>query len=234
MNQIQEPKLFRLGEKALVLDCTSLTDTESELTIQGKIWCLSASCQESGDFEDIVPGNNNLTLFLKHSKQLPFWNKKLLQLWHDCGIKNGPSKLIKIPVIYGGEFGPDLNHVAEHNGLDVKEVIAIHSSTQYQVLFLGFQPGFPYLAGLDKRLFTPRLITPRLIIPAGAIGIGGEQTGIYPAQSPGGWQLIGRSFTSLFDKERAKPSLLSPGDTVQFIPTESLDEIQDRNSGATL
>ncbi|WP_076416444.1 5-oxoprolinase subunit PxpB [Shewanella sp. UCD-KL12] len=234
MNQTQKPKLFRLGEKALVLDCTSLTGAESELTIQSKIWCLSARCHESDDFEDIVPGNNNLTLFLKSNKQVPFWYNQLLQLWHKTSIQHKPGTLIKIPVIYGGEYGPDLMNVAEHNQIQPEEVIAIHSSIQYQVLFLGFQPGFPYLSGLDKRLFTPRLATPRLSIPAGSVGIGGEQTGIYPAQSPGGWQLIGRSFTPLFDQTQAQPSLLSPGDTVQFIPAESLDEIEDKYSGLNL
>ena len=227
MNDNLLPKLFRLGEKALVLDCTSLSGSNSKLEIQRQIWHIADRCRASGDFDDIVPGNNNLTLFFKDSKKIPFWSNKVTQLWTHKFAHKEPGKLVRIPVQYGGKYGPDLNAVAEYHKLTAREVIAIHTSTQYSVLFLGFQPGFPYLDGLDKRLFTPRLATPRLSIPAGSVGIGGEQTGIYPAQSPGGWQLIGRSTVCLFDNDRTQPSLLSPGDTVQFIDIESLDEVEE-------
>ncbi|BAJ00010.1 5-oxoprolinase subunit PxpB [Shewanella violacea] len=230
MNQDLLPKLFRLGEKALVLDCASLSSSSSKLEIQRKIWHVADICRTSGDFEDIVPGNNNLTLFFKDGKKIPLWINQVNQVWPRKLVQEKPGRLIKIPVQYGGEYGPDLNFVAQYNKLEPQEVIAIHTSTQYSVLFLGFQPGFPYLDGLDKRLFTPRLATPRLSIPAGSVGIGGEQTGIYPAQSPGGWQLIGRSTVNLFDNDRTKPSLLSPGDTVQFIDIESLDEVEEAKS----
>ena len=105
----------------------------------------------------------------------------------------GEGRLVTIPVCYGGDFGPDLPFVAQHAGLTEEEVIALHAGREYQIYMLGFLPGFPYLGGLDERLFTPRLGTPRTAIPAGAVGIGGEQTGIYPIASPGGWQLIGRT-----------------------------------------
>ncbi|QFU20424.1 5-oxoprolinase subunit PxpB [Shewanella eurypsychrophilus] len=232
MSVTLQPKLFRFGERALVLDCACISINFSKLEIQKRIWSLAKICHDSGEFEDIVPGNNNLTLFFKDSKNIAFWSKKLHKLLSNIEVQAETGKLIKIPVKYGGEYGPDLNKVAEYNNLDPQEVISIHTSTQYSVLFLGFQPGFPYLDGLDKRLFTPRLANPRLSIPAGSVGIGGEQTGIYPAQSPGGWQLIGRSAVSLFDSaltgnNSAQPSLLSPGDTVQFIAIESLNEIEE-------
>ncbi|AQS35269.1 sensor histidine kinase inhibitor, KipI family [Shewanella psychrophila] len=235
MSKDLRPKLFKLGEKALVLDCASLSGSNSKLEIQRQIWHISDLCKASGDFEDIVPGNNNLTLFFKDSKKIPFWSNQVNQFWTHKLVQLKPGKLIQIPVQYGGEYGPDLNAVAQYNKLTPQEVIEIHTSAQYSVLFLGFQPGFPYLHGLDKRLFTPRLATPRLAIPAGSVGIGGEQTGIYPAQSPGGWQLIGRSSVNLFDStlfgnDRAQPSLLSPGDTVQFIAIESLGEVEEAKS----
>ncbi|MBE7216526.1 5-oxoprolinase subunit PxpB [Shewanella benthica] len=224
MSDDLQPKLFRLGEKALVLDCASLSGSSNKLEIQRQIWHIGDQCRASGDFDDIVPGNNNLTFFFKDSKKIPFWSNQINTLWTHEPVQDKPGKLIQIPVQYGGEYGPDLNAVAEYHKLTPQEVIAIHTSTQYNVLFLGFQPGFPYLDGLDKRLFTPRLATPRLSIPAGSVGIGGEQTGIYPAQSPGGWQIIGRSALALFDSASESGALLAPGDRVQFVSVLSISE----------
>ncbi|EDP99598.1 5-oxoprolinase subunit PxpB [Shewanella benthica] len=224
MSDELQPKLFLLGEKALVLDCAGLSGSSSKLEIQRQIWHIADICRASGDFDDIVPGNNNLTFFFKDSKKIPFWIKQINTLWSNKRPQDKPGKLIQIPVQYGGEYGPDLNAVAEYHKLTAQEVIAIHTSTQYNVLFLGFQPGFPYLDGLDERLFTPRLATPRLSIPAGSVGIGGEQTGIYPTRSPGGWQLIGRSSLALFDATSEHGALLAPGDRVQFVSVLSISE----------
>lgn len=127
-------------------------------------------------------------------------------------------KLVEIPVCYGGEFGPDLEEVAAHNQLTVEEVIRIHCSRDYLVYMLGFAPGFPYLGGMDKRIATPRKKTPRLTIPRGSVGIAGEQTGIYPIETPGGWQLIGRTPVSLFLPDRHPPTLLQAGNRIRFYP----------------
>ena len=127
------------------------------------------------------------------------------------------GKLVTIPVCYGGDFGPDLPFVAKHAGLTEQEVIALHAGRDYRIYMLGFLPGFPYLGGLDERLFTPRLPTPRTAIPAGAVGIGGEQTGIYPIASPGGWQLIGRTPLKLFDPA-AGTLPYAAGDRIRFTP----------------
>ncbi len=127
-----------------------------------------------------------------------------------------PAKVIEIPVIYGGEYGPDVDFVAKHNNKTVQEVIDIHTSQDYLIYMLGFAPGFPYLGGMSKEIATPRLTSPRLKIPAGSVGIAGEQTGAYPFDSPGGWQLIGRTPVKLYDVQRPKPILLSPGDYVKF------------------
>ncbi|MGL5756462.1 MAG: 5-oxoprolinase subunit PxpB [Paraclostridium sp.] len=128
------------------------------------------------------------------------------------------KNIIEIPVLYGGEFGPDIENVASHNNLSIKEVIDIHSKCEYLVYMLGFTPGFTYLGGMDDKIETPRLKSPRVKIPAGSVGIAGKQTGVYPIDSPGGWQLIGRTPIKLYDINKERPILLSAGDYVKFVP----------------
>lgn len=133
------------------------------------------------------------------------------------------KKVVEIPVCYGGEFGPDIQTVADHAKLTVSEVIELHSSRDYLIDMLGFLPGFAYLGGLDERLHTPRLATPRTLIEAGSVGIGGAQTGIYPLPSPGGWQIIGRTPLRPYDPDREEPILYAAGEYLRFIPI-SIDE----------
>jgi inhibitor of KinA len=132
------------------------------------------------------------------------------------------ARIVHIPVCYGGEFGPDLDFVAAHNGLSIDEVIRIHTSTPYQVYMLGFTPGFPYLGGMSDKIATPRLEKPRVKIPAGSVGIAGSQTGFYPIESPGGWQLIGRTPINGFDANSPNPFAFAAGDYLQFksVPLE--------------
>jgi KipI family sensor histidine kinase inhibitor len=124
---------------------------------------------------------------------------------------------VRIPVKYGGTDGPDLADVAAFAKLSEAEVIARHTSHTYRVFMMGFLPGFPYLGTVDPMIAAPRRATPRLRVPAGSVGIAGSQTGIYPTESPGGWQLIGRTPIRLFDLSRANPFLLEPGDDVEFV-----------------
>jgi len=135
----------------------------------------------------------------------------------------GESRIVELPVIYGGEDGPDLESVAEHASLTIQEVIDIHSGVDYRVYMIGFAPGFPYLGGLDQRIATPRLKTPRISVPAGSVGIAESQTGVYPNASPGGWQLIGRTASKLFDDTKSSPSLITPGSKVRFVSVQSHD-----------
>ncbi len=130
------------------------------------------------------------------------------------------SRIVEIPTLYGGEYGPDLAFVAENAGMSEDEVIAIHSGADYLVYTMGFSPGFPYLGGLDDRLYTPRLESPRTLIPSGSVGIAESQTGIYPVASPGGWRLIGRSPLLLFDPTAYPPTVIDAGDRVRFVPLE--------------
>ena len=128
------------------------------------------------------------------------------------------QRLIQIPVCYDEEFGSDMKEVSEHTGLSKEEIIRIHSTSKYLVYMLGFTPGFSYLGGMDERIACPRKKIPRQDIPAGSVGIADKQTGIYPIESPGGWQLIGRTPLKLFDPERDEVFLCRAGDQLQFIP----------------
>lgn len=125
---------------------------------------------------------------------------------------------VAIPVCYGGECGPDLNEVAALHGMTPEQVIELHASTSYLVYFLGFVPGFAYLGELPETLATPRLVAPRKKVPAGSVGIAGNQTGVYPFETPGGWRLLGRTPMAMFRTDRDGLSLLAIGDRVRFVP----------------
>nr|WP_010647976.1 5-oxoprolinase subunit PxpB [Oceanobacillus massiliensis] len=138
------------------------------------------------------------------------------------------ADIVHIPVLYGGESGPELTAVASLNGMTEEEVIAIHSGTDYLIYMMGFIPGFPYLGGMSKRIAAPRLSKPRSEIPAGSVGIAGEQTGIYPLKSPGGWQIIGQTPVKTYDAARQPPILLQAGNYIRFnaIDAEEFESIQ--------
>lgn len=147
--------------------------------------------------------------------------KSMLKIDASLGIQK--KKIFEIPVCYGGEYGPDIQNIADHAGLSVEEVIKIHTSKDYLIYMLGFLPGFTYLGGLDERIHTPRLENPRLKISAGSVGIGGSQTGIYPLDSPGGWQLMGLTPVKTYDPDREIPILVEAGDYIRFV---AIDEAE--------
>ena len=131
------------------------------------------------------------------------------------------QRTVEIPVCYGGDYGPDLEFVAQHNSLTEEKVVAIHSAADYLVYMIGFAPGFPYLGGMSEQIAAPRRESPRLQIPAGSVGIAGAQTGVYPIETPGGWQLIGRTPLELFRPTEDPPTRLRAGDIVRFRPITS-------------
>jgi len=169
---------------------------------------------------ETVPAYNELAIYLKKKITPSLFitilkkNLKTLSLEDQAVAK----KIITIPVCYDAVFGLDLERVAKMNKLSKTEVIKIHSATEYKVYFLGFLPGFPYLGGLDERLSTPRLNTPRKRVERGTVAIGGSQTGIYPSDSPGGWNIIGRTPLHLFDIMSDPKFLLKAGDFIKFKP----------------
>jgi inhibitor of KinA len=140
--------------------------------------------------------------------------ERALQTDVDSGSRTGAT--IEVPVCYDDEFAPDLEEIAQHSGLSQVEIVRRHAEAVYRVSCVGFTPGFPYLSGLPRELATPRRASPRKEIPAGAVAIGGTQTGIYPRKSPGGWNIIGRTPLRLFDVERNPPALFKAGDRVRF------------------
>lgn len=154
------------------------------------------------------------------------------QLMHAKQESEGAERTIGIPVCYGGELGPDLGDVAQVNQLTEQEVIDIHAGGDYLIYMIGFAPGFPYIGGMSERIATPRRKSPRLSIPSGSVGIAGKQTGIYPMETPGGWQIIGRTPLRLFRPEDDPPSLLQAGDRVRFYPI-SYDEFLAFEEGSS-
>ncbi|NSB14624.1 5-oxoprolinase subunit PxpB [Clostridium beijerinckii] len=134
--------------------------------------------------------------------------------------------IVEIPVCYGGEFGQDIEQVAKINNITVDEVIKIHSEGKYLVYMIGFAPGFPYLGGMSEKIAAPRRESPRIAIPAGSVGIAGMQTGVYPIETPGGWQLIGKTPLKLFDLKRNSKSLLKAGDIAKFYPISYEEYVQ--------
>lgn len=156
---------------------------------------------------------------------------EIQRLWREAPPgESAAARQVEIPVCYGGVWGPDLEEVARRCGLSVEAVIARHAAPEYRVFLLGFAPGFPYLGGLDPSLATPRRDTPRLKVPAGSVGIAGLQTGIYPLETPGGWQIIGRTPQRLFDPGAPDPCLLNPGDRLRFVPVDEA-AFQDLTGG---
>lgn len=146
----------------------------------------------------------------------------LADLWERLdGCAAEESRLLEIPVVYGGEAGPDLAEAAALCGMDAEEYVRIHSGAEYRVYMLGFVPGFPYLGGMPRELAVPRKDTPRVSVPEGSIAVGGGQTGVYPLAVPGGWRLIGRTPVKLFRPEAEEPCLLRAGDRIRFVPVRA-------------
>ena len=212
---MQRARCYLLGETAVVLEL----EPPVTLAAQKRVWRLAQRVATLPDVVDVIPGMNNITVTLTDPQTLALDAIERLQRWWEESEALEPdSRAIDIPVIYGGEQGPDLTEVARLSGFTPKQVVELHASVDYVVWFLGFQPGFPYLGGLPASLAMPRRAEPRLKVPAGSVGIGGQQTGIYPLSTPGGWQLIGRTSLPLFSPNREEPILLRPGDTVRFVP----------------
>lgn len=197
-----------LGERAILVRCTDL-DTVHRLH-------AALLDRDPPGVADVVPGWDTLLVVARPEDahrldglrgELPGWPLPALA--------PARRRTVELPVTYDG---PDLADVAELTGLTAAEVVARHSAPAYVVAFLGFVPGFPYLVGLDPALRVPRLPTPRTSVPAGSVGIGGDQTGIYPGPTPGGWRIIGRTDATLFDPAATPPALLRPGDRLRFVP----------------
>ncbi|NJE04871.1 5-oxoprolinase subunit PxpB [Thermococcus sp. M36] len=226
-----QPELRPAGDSALLLSFGEVIDEG----INDRVHAIARAIEKAspGWLVEVVPAYSSLLVVYDPIKTSYTQVEDAVKSFLDAGIKSFEGRLVEVPVVYGGEYGPDIEFVAEHNGLTVDDIIEIHSRPVYRVHFLGFLPGFPYLGGMDERIATPRLERPRLKVPAGSVGIAGKQTGIYPLESPGGWRLIGRTPLRLFDPSKEPPTLLQPGDRVRFVPIdeEEFRELYEREWG---
>lgn len=221
-------RCYPLGDSAIVIQFAD----EISISINEKIRAIAEFLDEYTfeGFVEYVPAFSSITIYyspkLVTFQELEIMIAEMMAELPDL-ISGNHSGIIEIPVVYGGEWGPDLEFVAAYNKLSTDEVISIHSSVEYLVYMIGFAPGFPYLGGMDKRIATPRKETPRSRIFAGAVGIAGTQTGVYPIETPGGWQIIGRTTAELFNKELNDPVLLKAGDRIRFVPVDDtlMDEV---------
>jgi len=205
------------GDRGIVVEF----ENEISEKVNSKVRNMFLAIEKSNfkEIEEIIPTYRSL-LVLYDPLEIDGMNliKKLKTVEKNIKeIQIEKPKTIEIPVVYGGKFGPDLEFVAQHNNLTVEEVIKIHTERKYLIYMLGFTPGFPYLGGMSEKIATPRLENPRTKIPEGSVGIAGNQTGIYPIESPGGWRLIGRTPLKLFDPYGKHPFLLQAGDYLKFV-----------------
>jgi inhibitor of KinA len=211
-----KPRFFLAGDRGLLAEFGASIDPK----INQKVRQIFLSLEKTpiDGVVELIPTYRSILIFYNPSlsnperlKQEIVDRENSLDKW-----EIPPPETIEIPVCYGDNFGPDLAFVAQHNNLTPEEVIQIHTSGTYLIYMLGFTPGFPFLGGLSEKLFTPRLENPRQLVPAGSVGIANNQTGIYSIDSPGGWQLIGKTPIKLYDPTGAPPILLKAGNYLKF------------------
>lgn len=218
MSETSTPRILHAGDNCLVVEFGRMISLDINARVQELRRALEAKNNRA--IRELVPTYRSLAVYF--DPLLPDADTLLRTLGElaseTVGDAASGGSVVVIPVCYGGEFGPDIANVAEHNGLTPEEVISLHSGRDYYCYMLGFTPGFSYLGGMDEGIATPRLQNPRTVIPAGSVGIAGKQTGIYPIDSPGGWQLIGRTPLKMFDPEAARPTLMEAGLWTRFSP----------------
>jgi KipI family sensor histidine kinase inhibitor len=214
-----------LGDQALLLRWGEVAD----VAVNRRVHAFAARVRAADPawLVDCVPGYASLAVFFDGARVGGADPGAVVGEWLSTQLDapvaddDAASRLVEIPVCYGGAHGPDLEAVAAACAMRAQDVIERHARAGYLVAMLGFSPGFPYLLGLDPALAVPRLATPRVRVPAGSVGIGGAQTGVYPNEGPGGWQLIGRTPHALFDVRRDPPAHVLPGDRVRFVPIDA-------------
>ena len=210
------PQISALGTSAMLLDIPG----ELSLPTQQKIWALARAVGNWPGIAEAVPGMNNLMLTLSEppSSQAQWVQlaQSLQRAWEETEPLSLQGRVVDLPVIYGGEWGPHIADVMTHTGLSLEDIVALHSAPLYPVYALGSHPGYCYLGGMDPRIATPRRKSPILDLPAGSVSIGGIQTGVSASAGPSGWNTIGRTEMSFFDHRLPAPALLQPGDLIRF------------------
>ena len=201
------------GDSALLINFEQIVDE----SVNQQVIALHNQLKDWTEVTFTIPAYCSLTVgFDKSQTDLTTLREKITGVQLDLTETEKTKRIVSIPVSYGGELGPDLEDVSSLTGLSLEEIIAQHTGQPYRVFMLGFVAGFPYLGKLPEVIQCPRRETPRKEVPEGSVGLAGFQTGIYPTTAPGGWQLIGRTPVKCFDPGKDNPSLLQPGDWVQF------------------
>lgn len=217
---MEKIKILTAGDSSLLIEFGKEISPEINKRISATVQLMKE--QHIEGVVDVIPAF--ASLLINYDPRVIAYDKLVKRMKHllkmDAKVETGKKRIFEIPVCYGGEFGPDLENIAKHANLTEQEVIDIHSSRDYLIYMLGFLPGFCYLGGLDERIYTPRLVNPRIKIEAGSVGIGGSQTGIYPLESPGGWQLMGKTPVKTYDPERETPIMVEAGNYIRFIPVD--------------
>ena len=215
---MKKAKILTAGDSALLIEFEQKIAPEINAQITAFVHLLKE--QHIEGVTDLIPAFASLLINYDPRvigyKDLKARIEELLKI--EVSEEAGDARVFEIPVCYGGEYGPDIANIAENAGISEQEGIDIHCSKDYLIYMLGFLPGFVYLGGLDERIHTPRLANPRISIPAGSVGIAASQTGIYPLNSPGGWQLLGMTPVKTYDPERETPILVEAGDYIRFVP----------------
>jgi len=214
----ETPRFRFSGDRGLLIEYGEGVD----LSVNEKVHRMTELLQRAlpDGVEAVIPGYRSMCILYDPCRTGPdALERHVLDLEKAQDRREAaPARTVRIPVCYGGEFGPDIGFVAAVRGLSREEVILFHTARSYPIYAIGFAPGFCYLGGLDERLHTPRLETPRTRVPAGSIGIAGDQTGAYALETPGGWRIIGRTPLRLFAPERPDPFLYRAGDRIRFFP----------------
>ena len=207
-------KFLVSGDAHLVVEVGDTISREVHYKVQALYSAITAAAIPG--IEELIPTYRSIAVnynsFVTRQDELQLKINDLM-IAPQASVK---SRIFDIPVSYGGDYGPDLEFVANHNNLTIREVITIHTQQEYPVYMFGFAPGFAYLGGVSERITTPRLETPRIVIPAGSVGIAEAQTGVYPQESPGGWQVIGRTPLKFFNPSQDPPVFLNIGDLIHF------------------
>ena len=202
-----------LGTSALLFEAPG----PCVLASQQLIWALAHMAADWPEIREAVPGMNNLMLvFETPPRDLAGFGARLRAAWAKAEPLQLQGRVIDLPVIYGGDAGPHLRDVLTHTGLELDELVDLHTAPLYPVFALGSHPGYCYLGGMDARIATPRRTVPVMRIPGGAVSIGGTQTGVSASDGPSGWNTIGHTSTCFFDPARSPPALLAPGDSIRF------------------
>jgi len=218
-----------LGDRGLILEFGDEINLEINQRVRRMAIAIQAEAIQ-GIIETVPTYRSLLIIYHPLMISIDFLKKRLEKIEEDLQETPLPEpKLTKIPVAYGGVYGPDLEFVAQYHGISSEEVIRLHCSKPYWIYMIGFMPGYPYMGELPEGLNTPRLKTPRLSVPKGSVAIAQRQTGIYSMESPGGWQIIGRTPLELFDPQRDPPALLRMGDQVQFYPISEKELLEWKN-----